>query len=1077
VRRRRRPPARRTAVQHVGHHAHRLLHWLGGVAAILILIIGLAIWRLIQGPIELDALTPYVQQALERSGAGIKVALSGVSIGVDRDTHQLNLRVRDVRLSASDGAALANFPEMASSFSVGALLGGRLEPTRIVLEHPVLQLTRDESGGLTFRVGGSDAATGNLGLDDPVGLFSPLRERGPWSQLRQLSIRQASVVVDDRLTGKVWQADRVAASLQRNEQGVDGDLSLAVMLGGNAPELHAVYHYAAATQKLDLEMSVDGLDPTALVPIAPILGPLAQAHIPVSGTLAAQFDLGAGHAQGARLDLRFGEGRIETALLIGGALPIVRGELHADYAPDTAELRLERLALDLTGGTRLAIAGKLDGLAPQLISTAAVPKSLAGNLDITLSHVPTARLNALWPQGVSRAGRRWVAANLSDGVLDELSVQLAVNLDPATLAAEFFGTRGTMRFHDLTVDYFNGLPPVHKVSGTATLADRRLDFAVTGGELKSMKATGGSIVVTDLGAPVETLTVDVALAGPLQDALEVIDAKPLHFAHDAGIDPSRISGKAETQLHFKLPLLNDLKLADVDYGVKATLTGAAYSKIALDKALTEASLNLDLGRTGAHLQGSGKFDGTPTTVDANLYFNPKTGPRARYRVGLTIDDEARRRLGWDFGSDFLSGPVAADLTYTVPIAGVKSEIDAVLDLRGARLAIDEFGWKKPPQLPASAKLTVELENDTVARVPLIEVKAPGLEGRYAVTLSADRKQIERVDIRRLAVGDNDLAGTVSRRQGGGWRADINAARLDLSREIKQSLSDDSPDPPLPLQIQARVARLTLGPHREARDVAAEMLRERGSWQVIKIDGRYPNGGKVALNLGGDGNSRRLHFESNDLGASLSLFGLADNVVGGTIKVDGTLTETAGHSVIRAHVDGSDYKLMRAPVLAQLLSVASLEGLFSMMSGTGVPFTTLRGDFTYTQGRVALERLLAYGGALGITATGWINPRRDQIDIQGTLAPAYALNSILGNFPLLGPILMGGEGQSLFAASFRLTGSADDPGVTVNPLSALTPGMLRHMFDPFTGAPRGESPPGAPPPAAVPQDAAPRDAGH
>ena len=36
--------------------------------------------------------------------------------------------------------------EMATSFSLGALLGGRLEPTRLTVEHPVLLLTRDAAG-------------------------------------------------------------------------------------------------------------------------------------------------------------------------------------------------------------------------------------------------------------------------------------------------------------------------------------------------------------------------------------------------------------------------------------------------------------------------------------------------------------------------------------------------------------------------------------------------------------------------------------------------------------------------------------------------------------------------------------------------------------------------------------------------------------------------------------------------------------------------------------------------------------------------------------------------------------------
>jgi len=90
---------------------------------VLILVVGAGTWRLLQGPIELDRLIPYVQEAFERSGAGLGVAVSGVSIAIDRQTHQLDLRINDVRLALPNGVKLANFPEMATSFSLGALLG------------------------------------------------------------------------------------------------------------------------------------------------------------------------------------------------------------------------------------------------------------------------------------------------------------------------------------------------------------------------------------------------------------------------------------------------------------------------------------------------------------------------------------------------------------------------------------------------------------------------------------------------------------------------------------------------------------------------------------------------------------------------------------------------------------------------------------------------------------------------------------------------------------------------------------------------------------------------------------------
>jgi hypothetical protein len=377
----------------------------------------------------------------------------------------------------------------------------------------------------------------------------------------------------------------------------------------------------------------------------------------------------------------------------------------------------------------------------------------------------------------------------------------------------------------------------------------------------------------------------------------------------------------------------------------------------------------------------------------------------------------------------------------------------MLDLSGARIRLFDVGWEKPPQVPGTAKLSMEFDNDALTRIPSIDLKAPGLDGQLAVTFGPEKDRLPQIQIRRLLVADNDLAGIVTRRPGGGWRADIHATCLDVHRALKRALEEDGPDAAPPLQIEARVARLVFGPspRRELHDVTAALTRGKGSWQSVKIDGTYANGTRLSVNLlpTADG-ARRLHVESDNLGGSLSLLGIADNVVGGKLKIDGTVIETGGHQVAHAHVDGTDYNLVRAPALAKLLSLASLDGVYGLMSGSGIPFTNLRGDLTFSQGRITLDPMIGFGGALGVTARGWLNPSEDQIDIDGTLAPAYVLNSIIGNLPIIGSILTGGEGQGLFAAAFRLTGSNDEPTVTVNPLSAVTPGLLRHLFDPIVG---------------------------
>ena len=96
-----------SAARRVGRGAHHLARWLGSIAAVLILVVGFAIWRLMQGPITLDWLAPYVEAGLERSGFGLKVAIAGVRLAIDRPRHQLHLWAEGVRLSLPNGEPLA----------------------------------------------------------------------------------------------------------------------------------------------------------------------------------------------------------------------------------------------------------------------------------------------------------------------------------------------------------------------------------------------------------------------------------------------------------------------------------------------------------------------------------------------------------------------------------------------------------------------------------------------------------------------------------------------------------------------------------------------------------------------------------------------------------------------------------------------------------------------------------------------------------------------------------------------------------------------------------------------------------
>ena len=155
--------------------------------------------------------------------------------------------------------------------------------------------------------------------------------------------------------------------------------------------------------------------------------------------------------------------------------------------------------------------------------------------------------------------------------------------------------------------------------------------------------------------------------------------------------------------------------------------------------------------------------------------------------------------------------------------------------------------------------------------------------------------------------------------------------------------------------------------------------------------------------------------------------------------------------VRGRIEAQDYTLTEAPVMAQLLALSSLTGIANVLSGDGLEFNRLVGEFTLENGVATTDLVRAYGGALGLTAKGSIDFRHKTIDLRGTVVPAYTVNRILGKIPILGRLLIGGEGEGIVAFIYEMKGPFGEPVVTVNPLSALTPGFLRGLFGVGSGS--------------------------
>ncbi len=1017
------------------------------------------VWRLTSGPISLDFMTPWVQQALSDPEHGISVSVEHTVLSHDPGSATVDLVAQGVHLRRIDGGAEVVLPRVALNLSVRAALSGTLAPTRIVLTAPELHLIRQADGtihlGLGEGAGAEDLASGVL-----ADLDVRPNQRGPLGYLREVAIRDAQLTLDDRALHITWQARRADVTLFRSEQGLSGDAQVTLAAGVQEASFHADFRYVDAEHRLSGALGIADLVPARFAAAAEALAPLRALQLPFTGRLGFSVDTTSLHVEGARADVTIGAGRIEDPHLAQGALPIAGGTARLGYNPMAARVTIEDLTLQ-TGGPVLSFAGQIGGVDPDFLRGGSLLHLDVGGR-VTLSQVAIDDIDRYWPEMLSPNSRSWVTTHLHDGIVSEskADIHLTADFDPtAQKPVQVDYLQGTLSFHNLAADYFPPLPPVRQIDGTGTFDRARFDLVATSGVLQGLRVGGATIQMTKLDTNDEQIAITAGVRGPLRDTLQIIDTPPLRYARAVGIDPDKVTGEADTQLSFAFPLINSLKMANVDYGAKAVLQNVAIPGLASGHDLGAGDLKLELDRAAFRVQGNAEIDGVPATVSWMQSLKAGDSTR-RYTLKARLDAGARKHFGVDFLASYLDGIVGVDVVSTTQKSG--GEADVALDLKDAALSIERLDWSKRIGVPATAQLRVIFAGGEVTEIPQVTLKSEGVDAALAVRMQPDGSSIQSVEASRLLLGKTDLSGSLRRDAKGGWAASVTGKSLDASKLLKDVGKGDDQKQSPPISLDAKLERVLLSEDREVRGLALRFVDDGRHWQTVVADATTASGGKLSVRFGETPGQTALRMETNDMGATFKLLGISDNVVGGTFVVLGNAEDHGDKRVVTGVADGENYRIVHAPLVARVLSVASLTAMSSMLSGEGIPFDRISAKYSFGDGKLAVTDAKALGSAIGINVSkGSLDLKADTIELSGTVAPAYTLNSLLGRIPGLGDLLVGGSGEGIFAANFRIQGSTADPKVSVNPLGMVAPGILRKLFL-FD----------APPPSAGPSSATP-----
>lgn len=1137
-----------------------------GLVAALVIGLGVAWWRLSQGPIELSFLREDMQAELSAARSGRPVGLERVELAWT-ERNALELRAVNVTVEDGRGGVLSRADEARIELAVLPLLIGRIQLVRAEFVGGELTFTRKLDGALHIAFGPEGAPPDIIIPSSPTdetleekvvryldGMAAAFRPVGPGGGLRELSVRGARLAVIDEGGGGRWTAQGANLELSRQRHALA--LFAEARLEGAEGLAPASLRITTDTrfQSAVVEFGATDVRPRALFSPA-ALGPFAGLDAPLTATVSIGLDretginrfegdavLGRGtaNASGERFSVDGGRfhGRYDIAsdeliidqLALAGDTTQIGGEIRVRNVSaivraqpnEVADFNvsLPSLTLDVPGTfsqpaafTNVAVVGAVDAAARSVRFTRIHAETGQGVLDATarlywaeagadqrlrpgievngqlVGAVDARAVLAMWPIGLGEGARAYLARSLTGGRVSDATVRIDVR--PSDIAAGVLRDEAMdIRFNvsDASMQFVSTMSPVTNARGSAVLRGNRFDMTIPEARFHNMVVTNGRVELPRLKPKGAMATISARIDGEARSLLEVLAQEPISLGERLPIAAATATGRGTVNLRIQRPMLSEAPFEAWRFNIDGSIRDFAGNMTTRRMAISQGQLQI-------------RGDQRAITVSGPIRAGASAIDQVRWteHIGREGRASSEYQISGDFTADDLDRlgyPVAryaqGRIGVTVNGQGRGFDVDNArieLDLTNAAVEAPRQFWTKRAGQAATARFTVERQTDGGLAFTNIDARGAGLNTQGRVRLARDNRLME-IDLTRLAVeGRSDARVTGTRAADGELDVAVRGALFDAApfmgggdepeeARAANASATTAATAQAPLRASVIVDRLKMRGGATMSDARVQLATMRGALTMLTAEGRSPSGRAFSLGLGpraGDP-SGRIRLRSDDAGFAVAALTGADNIVGGTAAADGEW-RAGPPSQARFDVRLRDFQVVRLPAMARLLSSAgSLTGMVEMLNGDGISFTAMDAQMSYANNSVTFTEGRMAGPSLGLTGSGAYNIRGDDLDIDGVVAPSPVLNlSMLGEIPVIGDLLVSRRGEGVFGMTYSINGPAGEPRVGVNPVSALTPGILRRIFEPVREngathalpplAPTETPAPEAPPPVA------------
>ncbi len=219
--------------------------------------------------------------------------------------------------------------------------------------------------------------------------------------------------------------------------------------------------------------------------------------------------------------------------------------------------------------------------------------------------------------------------------------------------------------------------------------------------------------------------------------------------------------------------------------------------------------------------------------------------------------------------------------------------------------------------------------------------------------------------------------------------------------------------------------------------------DNGRFSKISAKGDFGNNNFLDVSMINDNKNKKKYLEiySDLTKPLLTEYSFFRGLTGGKLL----FTSVIGDTLTTSKLNLENFKVINAPGMVKLLSLADLGGLADLAEGDGISFDTLEISMEKTGDLLKINEILALGPSISVLMEGYQNS--STTSLRGSLVPAKTLNKLISKIPVIGDIVIPKEvGEGMFGISFKIKGPPGKIKTSINPIRTITPRFIQKIID-------------------------------